>query len=79
MFAIVEYSNHYNASNEIAIVPQNWLIKNDRKCYWPNKIGKIPFEDFVRKSTPHKKSWALFSVSKVHFKTCKYVQIAIVF
>lgn len=73
MFVIAEFSNDsYRDSVEIAIVPQNWMIKRDRRCYWPNNIGRKTFEELVRNLSPFKKSWPIYKVSNIYFKTREY-------
>nr|XP_015840166.1 PREDICTED: uncharacterized protein LOC103313249 [Tribolium castaneum] len=73
MFAVVEFmGTNGDSSHEISIVPLIWLQKNDTKCYWPIKTNNIAFETFVKIQTPFKRSWPLYKIYEVHFKTASY-------
>lgn len=71
MFAVVEFigADDKETSNEIAIVPLIWLHKNDKRCYWPNRIINSTFDDLVKNQRTYKKTWPIFKVFKVHYKT----------
>lgn len=87
MFAVVEFlkSGAFQL-NEVAVVPLLWVRKNDTKCYWPKNIGKLTLSEFIKKQPAYKKSWPLYKLHKIHFKTGirlvkyeKYLYILIVF
>lgn len=72
MFAVVEFCKNngcFETSKEMAIVPILWIYKNDKKCYWPKTIGKWKLEEYVQRQLPYKKSWPVFKIFKVHFKS----------
>lgn len=69
MYVVVEFQNDYSEINDIAVVPQIWLISNDRKCYWPNKTSKKKFDEYIKSQHTFKKNWPLYRVNKIHFKT----------
>lgn len=76
MFAIVEFSNKSDdseGSGEISIVPILWLIKNQKKCYWPSRLPRgVTFTEFVMEETPYKKTWPVHKIYKIYFKTENY-------
>lgn len=70
MYAIVEFQCTEEATkNEISIVPYIWVVNDDTRCYWPLSTSKLSFVEFVRKETPHRKTWPKYKLTKVHFKT----------
>lgn len=69
MFAVVEFANSKKTTNEIAVVPLTWIYKNERKCYWPTRLGNKKFDDFVKSQGSYKKSWPSYRIFKIHFKT----------
>lgn len=73
MFGVIEFSitdsNSLESSNELAVVPLLWVFKNDSRCYWPLNTGQSTFSEFVKKQRPYKKSWPVFKIFKIHYKT----------
>lgn len=76
-YAVVEFTTKSNLNKELSVVPIIWLIKEDRKCYWPTGTNKMPTNDFIKSCPPPKKSWPRYGVSKVHLKTGKKINIIV--
>ncbi|VEN63567.1 unnamed protein product [Callosobruchus maculatus] len=71
-YGVVEFKSRRQDLQELAIVPLTWLIKNERRCYWPTGTKKLPLEVFVKQCPPPNKNWHHFPVNKVHYKTVDY-------
>lgn len=75
-YGVVEFKSSNSNIHELSLVPLIWLVKNDKKCYWPNRTyNKIPLAGFIKGCPPPKKNWPLYTVSKVHLKTGKYKNV----
>lgn len=71
-YGVVEFKSTKSSSNkELSVVPLTWLIKNDKKCYWPTRTNKVALSEFIKSCPLPKKSWPHYAVLKVHLKTGK--------
>lgn len=67
MFGIVEFE-HRNC----AVVPLNWLIDDEKQCYWPRASSKQAFEKMVVTCKQAANSWPKYPVVKIFNVTGMY-------
>lgn len=62
-FAVVEFAKANAVAKEMAVVPTCWIIKNEKRCYWPTKV-KEPLAVFIQRSTLPNKYWPHYAIEK---------------
>ena len=63
-YAVVEFVDN----NEVEIIPTSWLVKDRKKCVWPNQWKPTRISNAVRQKHPPDYTFTTFKI-KVLYET----------
>ena len=67
-YAVVEFDSEEGDEGDVGVIPDLWLIAEDKKCYWPPVRSSVKLTKMIGDRAVPQEDWGICGVKRVFGK-----------